>query len=150
MRARNVKILISLGLVVGAIALLMVTATTRSGYTTHYYRTASEFLARAPEYVDLPVRVNGKVVAGSIRRGAAAREGGPPIIDFVLGDSAATIPVHYEGTTVPDAFREGADVVVEGTYTAGGVLAAKQLLVKCPSKYESAPTPNGQTAEGRT
>jgi len=144
MRARNIKVMISLGLVIGAIAVLVIASTTRSSYTTHYYRTPSEFLARSHDYVNSMVRVNGKVVQGSIRRTPVSAQNSLPVLDFVLGDSLNnTVPVHYVGTTVPDAFKEGADVVVEGIYTSEGVLEAKQLLVKCPSKYEAAPKPSG-------
>ncbi len=140
MGARNVKIVISLTLVIGAIILLVVTSTKRTGYTTHYYHTTSEFLAKAQDYVNGAVRVNGKVVPGSVRQIPISAEHSLPALDFVLGDSLnARVPVHYVGTTVPDAFREGADLVVEGVYTRERVIQAKQLLVKCPSKYESAP-----------
>lgn len=141
MKARNIRIIISLTLVIGAIVLLVVTTTSRTGYTTHYYHTPTEFLATADSYVGLNVRVNGKVVPGTIQRQEVSATGELPVLDFSLGDSlSAHVPVRYIGTAIPDAFRETADVVVEGTYTAEGVLRAKQLLVKCPSKYETAPT----------
>lgn len=144
MRPRNVKIVISLALVVVAIVLLIATSTTRSGYTTHYYHSASEFLAKSQDYVNSSVRVNGRVIVGTVRRMPVSEERALPALDFVLGDSlGARVPVTYVGTTVPDAFREGADLVVEGVYTSEGVLEAKQLLVKCPSKYETAPTDPG-------
>ena len=68
MKARNIRIIISLTLVIGAIVLLVVTTTSRTGYTTHYYHTPTEFLATADSYVGLNVRVNGKVVPGTIQR----------------------------------------------------------------------------------
>jgi cytochrome c-type biogenesis protein CcmE len=47
----------------------------------------------------------------------------------------ATVPVVYKGT-VPDAFKAGGDVVVDGRY-ANGVFTAipGTLITKCPSKY---------------
>ena len=139
MPKHNVKILISLVLVAGAVAVLIVTNTSRSGYTTDYYHTPSEFLASSSEYVNTVVRVNGKVVRGSIRQSADSASGGVPAIDFELGDSLSTMQVRYVGTAVPDAFRDGADVVVEGEYMSSGTVNATQLLVKCPSKYEALP-----------
>lgn len=137
MRKPGAKVLISLGLIVAAIAILVYAGTARRGNTIHYYTTTSEFLAKAPQYVNAAVRVNGKVVPGSLE---ALNGSGATGLRFALGDSLQrTVPVHYTGTAVPDAFREGADLVVEGVYTADSVLEARQLLVKCPSKYEAAP-----------
>ena len=56
---------------------------------------------------------------------------------FVLRDKngTATVPVVYKGT-VPDAFKAGGDIVVDGRY-ANGVFTAipDTLITKCPSKY---------------
>ena len=137
MRKPGTKVLISLGLITAAIAILVVAATMRQGATIHYYTTTSEFLDRARDYVNKPVRVNGKVVPGSLER---AGSDGSTDVRFALADSLHHIlPVHYRGTGLPDAFREGADVVVEGVYLPTGVLEARQILAKCPSKYEAAP-----------
>jgi cytochrome c-type biogenesis protein CcmE len=140
MRKPSTKVLISIGLIGTAIAVLIAAGTTTSGNTTHYYHTTSEFLARAPQYVNNSVRVNGRVVPGSLGPLPGTSASGTEGFVFALGDSLQrTLRVHYKGTTIPDAFREGADLVVEGIYTPSGVLEARQLLVKCPSKYEAAP-----------
>ena len=142
MANRNVKLVVSIGAMAVAIAFLVVSATTQGGYTTDYYHTPSEFLPRAAQYVDGAVRVNGSVVRGTARRMPPA-DGGLPVLEFALGDSAVSIPVRYEGTTVPDAFTEGASLVVEGIYRRSGTLEARQLLVKCPSKYETTNSSGG-------
>ncbi len=58
-------------------------------------------------------------------------------LDFRLRDvkGTATVPIVYQGS-VPDLFRPGRDVVVEGRY-ANGVFTAipGTLVTKCPSKY---------------
>jgi cytochrome c-type biogenesis protein CcmE len=59
---------------------------------------------------------------------------------FTLRDvqGTATVPVVYSGS-VPDLFRPGRDIVVEGRLQNGVFVAAPGTLVtKCPSKY----TPN--------
>ena len=61
---------------------------------------------------------------------------------FVLkddhGTSAKTVPVRYAGS-VPDLFRTGRQVVVEGTLRNGTFVAkANSLVTKCPSKYTPA------------
>jgi len=38
---------------------------------------------------------------------------------------------------VPDTFKPGAEVIVEGGFdSASGVFGANSLMTKCPSKYE--------------
>lgn len=46
-----------------------------------------------------------------------------------------TMMVAYRGA-VPDTFKPGAEVIVEGGMGKDGVFAAKTLMTKCPSKYE--------------
>jgi cytochrome c-type biogenesis protein CcmE len=56
---------------------------------------------------------------------------------FVLRDvqGTATVPVVYHGS-VPDPFRVGRDVAVNGTLQNGVFVAERDSLVtKCPSKY---------------
>lgn len=61
---------------------------------------------------------------------------------FVLkddhGPSTKTVPVRYAGS-VPDLFRTGRQVVVEGTLRNGTFVAkSNSLVTKCPSKYTPA------------
>ena len=56
---------------------------------------------------------------------------------FMLRDrkSAAKVPVVYKGS-VPDLFKTGREVVVDGTLRKGTFVAVPDTLVtKCPSKY---------------
>jgi cytochrome c-type biogenesis protein CcmE len=56
-----------------------------------------------------------------------------------IGDAkTARVPVVYHGS-VPDLFKTGRHIVVEGTYR-NGVFVAKRnsLITKCPSKYAPA------------
>jgi len=51
-------------------------------------------------------------------------------------DPAKTIRVHYRGA-VPDTFKAGVEVIVEGTFNPQTrEFEASTLLTKCPSKYE--------------
>lgn len=45
-----------------------------------------------------------------------------------------SIPVFYAGIK-PDMFAAGRDVIIDGDFV-GGVLVASKLLTQCPSKYE--------------
>ncbi len=50
------------------------------------------------------------------------------------GTGTKTIPVVYEGLR-PDMFAAGRDVIIDGEWSNGQLIAAK-LLTQCPSKYE--------------
>ena len=96
-----------------------------------YYYEIDEVQAAAAN-IDGKIRISGDVVEGSIAKDAESRE-----IRFAIGGPAETIPVVYAGT-VPDIFREGIQVVVEGRMGADGTFEAETLLAKCPSKYQEA------------
>ncbi|MBI4285533.1 MAG: cytochrome c maturation protein CcmE [Chloroflexi bacterium] len=102
------------------------------GAATYYYKV-SELVALGDSGYDQSVRVNGKVVPGSVVKEAQGR-----ILKFTVADEAASLPVYYEGI-VPDTFKEDVEIVVEGKLTSNGVFQAKTLLPKCPSRYEAAP-----------
>ena len=78
------------------------------------------------------VSLVGKVV-GPVHGAGYARNG----LHFRVGDigGTRTVPVVYRGS-VPDQFKLGRHVVVNGRYTHGVFVAKKDSLVtKCPSKY---------------
>ncbi len=114
---------------IGGIILLL--AAGYLGYTgfvssATYYYTVTEFsqMAKPPDSV---VRVGGKVAEGSVvQQGSSLR--------FSLVDDARSLPVAYQGA-VPDTFKPGSDVVVEGKLDSSNIFEAKSILTKCASKY---------------
>jgi len=77
------------------------------------------------------VKLTGKVVSFS---GDASTDAGMRIMLADYGDGE-TIPVVYHGS-VPDAFKAGREIVLDGTATSGVFHAkADSLVTKCPSKY---------------
>jgi cytochrome c-type biogenesis protein CcmE len=97
-----------------------------------YYLTVDELQARGDAAYDDQVRVTGMVVEGS-----AEKDSETNTLHFALADKDGTsLPVVYSGA-VPDAFKQGSDVVVEGSLKRTGTFEADTLLVKCPSKYEA-------------
>ena len=78
------------------------------------------------------VSVAGKVV-GTPTGTARGLSG----LHFTLRDvqGTASVPVVYRGS-VPDLFRTGRDVSVEGSLQ-NGVFVADKLVTKCPSKYSA-------------
>jgi cytochrome c-type biogenesis protein CcmE len=127
MKQKQRKFLIGFGLVIAAIGYLVYTGATES---TLYYLTVSELHA-APVY-EKNIRLNGKVVTGSIKRD----EIGSMRVRFVAEEGGQQTPVVYTGV-VPDTFKDGSEIVVEGTYGKDGTFSAHTLFAKCPSKYES-------------
>jgi cytochrome c-type biogenesis protein CcmE len=81
------------------------------------------------------VSLVGKVV-GPVHGAGYAKDG----LRFRVGDigGSATVPIVYRGS-VPDQFKLGRHIVVNGRY-AHGVFVAKpdSLVTKCPSKYTPA------------
>lgn len=75
------------------------------------------------------VRVSGLVVGDTIDWNSQQL-----ILRFEIADDGGSLPVVYEGVR-PDMLRDGAETVVEGRYSDGGIFEASTLLLKCPSKY---------------
>jgi cytochrome c-type biogenesis protein CcmE len=96
----------------------------------------SDLVAQKAQKTD--VLLVGRVVGKPT--GDAHTAGG---LHFVLrdakgNDNAVRMPVSYTGT-VPDLFRQGREVVVEGTLRNGAFVATPGTLsTKCPSKYAPA------------
>ena len=102
---------------------------TASGGASEYYVTVSELRAQAPA---------GDVrVAGVVQDDVTRTDGGLHVT-FTENDGTASMPVDYKGT-LPDIFKPGITVVVEGTLGDDGVFRARTLLAKCPSRFSTQP-----------
>lgn len=113
------------------------------GATLTYYQTLDEFRAAATNGEARPSRVHGYVAPGTIDRDVGGKvvrfavQGDPP---HAGGHASEALRVEYASLEVPDLFKDGAEVVVEGRLRreAGGeVFHATNLLAKCPSKFEA-------------
>ena len=78
---------------------------------------------------DRAFRIGGLVQAGSVKR-----EPGALKVQFVVTDTAHSIPVAYSGS-LPDLFREGKGVVAQGRVGADGVFHASEVLAKHDENY---------------
>ena len=74
-----------------------------------------------------PVRLGGLVKAGSWKRAGDQN-------DFIVTDGTTDMVAHFTGI-LPDLFREGQGVVVEGAVAADGSFAATNVLAKHDEKY---------------
>ena len=75
-------------------------------------------------------RLGGNVKEGSIFR----NDNDPLALSFVLMQEGNRLPVSYH-KIVPDMFKNGSEVIVEGIYD-GEYFFADNLMTKCASRYE--------------
>jgi cytochrome c-type biogenesis protein CcmE len=74
-------------------------------------------------------RIGGLVEPGSVRRQADG-----VTVEFVVTDTARSIPVLFKGI-LPDLFREGKGVVTQGRLGADGIFQASEVLAKHDENY---------------
>jgi cytochrome c-type biogenesis protein CcmE len=117
--------LLAVGLVLAAGVAYFVFSSTQS--TAEYYQTIPEMRAH-PQ--DRDVRV-----VGVVQNDVAKSQGGMHV-RFTMAEGKDTLPVTYSGT-LPDIFKPGVQVVVEGRKDSHGVFQARELQAKCPSKFSS-------------
>ena len=97
-----------------------------------YYYTVSELTEQGSSIYGENVRVNGQVIPGSIEQESAGLT-----LRFSIADveREGSLPVVYQGV-VPDTFKAGSDIVIEGQLSSDGIFKAHTLMPKCPSRYE--------------
>ena len=123
--------------IVLAVGLGLLVVTTGLGAETPFYTVDQAVAAGAVEPGER-LRLKGIVEPGSV-------VGSPGSIErsFRIAEKGESVPVHY-AKALPDTFQEGMEVVTEGTIGDDGAMAADEVLVKCPSRYEGqAPTAEG-------
>jgi cytochrome c-type biogenesis protein CcmE len=124
---KNPKVAIGGAVIALAIGFLVATSMSNSSV---YYHTVAEF-NRGTQATTAHTRVNGVVLEGSIATAATGNQ-----VVFVMHDEhdqKQQLRVMFKGI-IPDTFRDGSDVVVEGKMK-DGVFEATTLLAKCPSKF---------------
>ncbi|HEY6410516.1 MAG TPA: cytochrome c maturation protein CcmE [Ktedonobacteraceae bacterium] len=117
------------GLAILAAVIYLVYANTQANAV--YYMTVSE-LEHCTICTTQSVRV-----AGVVQQGSIVRDDQKQLVSFVIAQGGKQLAVSYSGV-VPDIFRPGIEVVVEGHYTGQGPFQAQNLLAKCPSKFQAA------------
>jgi cytochrome c-type biogenesis protein CcmE len=79
--------------------------------------------------IDKTFRLGGMVEKGSLKRLPDGLT-----VEFMVTDTAKTIPVRYKGI-LPDLFREGKGVVAQGRLGADGTFHASEVLAKHDENY---------------
>jgi cytochrome c-type biogenesis protein CcmE len=144
MRVR-LRFIVGAGLIVAAVAYLIVAAIQS---TSEYYLTVNEVSTRRAELTGQALRIAGRVKPGTISWDprtltlkfaiipppAQGKTGVTPVAQAAPAD-APSFAVICKGEPKPDMFAANRDVIVQGTLGSDGVIAATQVLTKCPSKY---------------
>ncbi|TAN55290.1 MAG: cytochrome c maturation protein CcmE [Magnetospirillum sp.] len=110
-------------LALGAAVALVLTAISDS--LVYFYSPTDIVSQRIPE--GRRMRVGGLVEEGSVKKDGK-------MVAFKVTDITNTVPVAYAGI-LPDLFREGQGVVVEGRIEKDGLFHASEVLAKHDEKY---------------
>ena len=125
MNAMKVKLIVAVLLVGSAVAYLAY-AGVQKGWV--YYLNVDQF-TQDTQYHSQRVRLCGKVAEQNVIAKPAQLTA-----SFALLGESSQVPVVYHGV-IPDLFKPGCEVVVEGQLDDQGVFQSDVLMTKCASKY---------------
>ncbi len=152
-KKKNWKLIIGGFAIAAAVIYLLISSTLSS---VQYFITIEELLANPENYRDKTVRVSGAVVGKSIvvdtdrnaveftaanisaDHQAIAESGGmAAALKAAVNDpDAKRIDVLYYGVK-PDLLKAESQAIMTGSLTDGNIFQADELLLKCPTKYET-------------
>ena len=126
------KFLLGASVIVVSVGLLMAQGVKQFGQYSLKPSELAERIAKDPSLHNTGLKMEAKVVPGTIKRDVATQT-----IEFTVTDGKQTYPVTYRGLA-PDTFtdQQEIEVVVEGRLGEDGVFHATTLLAKCGSRYE--------------
>jgi len=75
-------------------------------------------------------------IGGMVKEGSVSSAEDSLLVQFVTTDYVNDVPVRFQGI-LPDLFREGQGVVVEGSISDAGVFQASRVLAKHDENYMS-------------
>lgn len=127
-RSGGLKYILGGVVLLGVIAFVMFSSFQSN---TVYYYTLPELYTQQTQLTGQTVRVNGPLDKTSIQNDQKNL-----ILKFNLVQDGHVLPVVYRGVA-PDTMGSGESVVAEGKLDHNGVFQADNILVKCPSKYET-------------
>lgn len=119
-------LLIVMGVLAISIAVLLVLFALRQN--VNFFFTPSE-ISQGLAPAEQKIRAGGMVRVGSLQRATDSLA-----VAFVVTDFAADVQVRYSGI-LPDLFREGDGVVVEGRLDDAGLFTAETVLAKHDETY---------------
>ena len=107
-----------------------------------FFYMPSDIVEKRPP-VERRLRLGGLVEDGSL-----VRAGDGVTVSFRVTDLAHTVPVVFRGL-LPDLFREGQGVVVQGRMDGDGVLRASEVLAKHDENYMPKEVADALKAQGQ-
>lgn len=120
----------ALALFLGGVGYLMFSGISSN---SQYFLNVSEALAMPAD------KLHSARLFGTVKGEGISRLNPGPGVSFLLEDkdnASQVLRVVFQGA-VPDTFKEGAEVIVEGGFQSGGeAFKAESLMTKCPSKYQ--------------
>ena len=119
-------VFVSFALAAVALAATLVISALRSNIA-YFFSPSQVLAAEAPR--DQVFRLGGLVRDGSVKRQTDGL-----IVEFVVTDNAADVPVRYTGI-LPDLFKEGKGVVAKGRLNNEGLFTAEEVLAKHDENY---------------
>jgi len=135
--------IVTLGLLVGGVAYLFASS---AGEAFEYYKHVDEVVPEAARWQKKPLQLHGFVVPGSIKK-RFDRDNGRLEYKFDVTNCGQQIEAMYAGT-VPDTFKDGAEVVVKGSID-GEAFHSTEIMAKCPSKYQATAQNNSMCTKGK-
>jgi cytochrome c-type biogenesis protein CcmE len=127
MKARHQRMVaIAAGLALIAIAAALV-LNAFQGNVVFFFSPSQVAAKEAP--MERAFRVGGMVEKGSLKRRADGLT-----VEFIVTDTAKSIPVVYTGI-LPDLFKEGKGVVAQGKLGPDGAFHASEVLAKHDENY---------------
>ena len=147
----RMRLIVLVGVIALAVAYMVYAAFPGN---TQYFVSVSEFLDDPRLHDGQTLRVAGALDTDSFRR-----EDGSVVSRFALGDKEADVPGLIPGSRVMEAsyvgvlpdlfFNPHSEIILEGSYDAqSGVFTTDNILVKCPSKYQSLQAENPDLVPG--
>ncbi len=76
-------------------------------------------------------------LGGQVKQGSVKQNKQHLLASFVVSDKVNDVRVEYRGV-LPDLFREGQAVVIEGSLDQAGIMQATQVLAKHDERYRPA------------
>ena len=132
MKKKTRRLYLAAGAFVFAAGAVALTLNALKGSITFFY-LPSDIAALAAKPT-AAIRLGGLVEAGSLQYGET-EESGKPHVAFTVTDGETRINVAYVGL-LPDLFREGQGVIVQGRFTPNGDhLDAETVLAKHDENY---------------
>ena len=150
-RGHRTRLIILAGVIGLAVAYMVYAAFPGN---TQYFVSVSEFLDDPRLHDGQTLRVAGALDADSFRR-----DQGSALSRFAVGDKELDVPGLMPGSptleatyvgVLPDLFfNPHSEIILEGSYHAeNAVFVVDNILVKCPSKYQSLQAENPDAVPG--